>query len=189
MLVFVASAGMWMRSYWVDEEWAFAPKPPRVVEESGGLVRSKQWISSNRGRFTFGELYVADNMYLLQPLGYQRNRWGNSIDTTVAAMVPYYRKSFEMLGVKWQVAPANGGGSIAGVHLFSIGWWVLMLAAAILPLIWLRIEVPLWLRRRRERRLGGRICIRCGYDMRATPARCPECGSEPETKNLKPQPA
>jgi hypothetical protein len=32
-------------------------------------------------------------------------------------------------------------------------------------------------REQREHRLANRLCVRCGYDLRATPGRCPECGS------------
>ena len=52
-----------------------------------------------------------------------------------------------------------------GVHLL-----IPLAAAAVLP----AVRVRSLLRERRRKRHG--LCLACGYDLRATPGRCPECG-------------
>jgi hypothetical protein len=51
--------------------------------------------------------------------------------------------------------------------------WSVVAVSAILPAWWLVLRR----RWRRQRLRADRRCERCGYDVRATPERCPECGT------------
>ena len=52
-----------------------------------------------------------------------------------------------------------------------VPYWLPTLAAALLPSAWL------FRRRRRLTRARGGRCLSCGYDLRASQGRCPECGT------------
>ena len=68
----------------------------------------------------------------------------------------------------------GGGRAPSGGRYVNIPFWFIAVACAAPTVLLLRAE---W--RRRKSRPG--TCPACGYDLRATPDRCPECGAEPPT--------
>jgi hypothetical protein len=55
-------------------------------------------------------------------------------------------------------------------HILTIPYWFIVMLLLLLPVARLRR----W-DKARVRRLANQ-CVQCGYDLRATPQRCPECG-------------
>jgi hypothetical protein len=97
--------------------------------------------------------------------------WDSGMSSEVAE--PTNRLGFTSYG-SWKVRSTNELGSAersTGNILFP-HWFAVALFAAL----------PAWqlarLHRRRMAKREGR-CSKCGYDLRATPERCPECGAVP----------
>ncbi len=84
------------------------------------------------------------------------------------------------LGFKWILEPPLNAGASPGSDVFwqmMIPLWPIATLCAVGPLFWLR--------NRGRRKHAAGYCFTCGYDLRATPNRCPECGTIPS--NLKSQ--
>jgi hypothetical protein len=165
LLLCIATCFLWPRSYrWSDQ---FIWTHPR----------GQRSILSNDGHL-FLSLFRAD--WSRQPqntlgLRYQRD---TSFPTSAAIFGRLYvYPDPRNLTVTW-----NGAGfgyqkflRYDGVRniSFAAPFWSIALATVLLPVAWITRRL------RSRRRHGPGLCPSCGYDLRASPAKCPECGTIP----------
>jgi hypothetical protein len=82
---------------------------------------------------------------------------------------------FDVLGVNFGGTRGPDGSILWNL---AVPYWLITSLAIVLPAA--RADGWRRERRRRRRQRDGR-CPHCGYDLRATPQRCPECGAPAAT--------
>jgi hypothetical protein len=105
-----------------------------------------------------GEPFSSDGPRFVQPFGIGAFSFSNG-----PALMTRNSRELERAEVMWiQLTAPN---------------WLLMLACGLYPLLRLLVIIR---KRRRASLKTGHQCKACGYDLRATPQQCPECGTKTE---------
>jgi hypothetical protein len=150
LLLCVGTCALWVQSQWYcDFLWI---RPNRVHGLQVHVARSRMWIATTS----------SDEPDL------DADNWAGSIDR-ISPGIGVYSKPWD-------------DGTIG----FSSGSWF----SSLRDNTYHYVAFPLWLpvglfclavgiRVARKRRLLTGVCSVCGYDLRATPDRCPECGAVP----------
>ena len=170
LLLCLGTAGLWVRSYVVSDGASYVGQPT-------GLYA---W--SERGRLGLSVNSSASSRPSRSP-GWQVNHWPPGVLSTVR-VDPGLRWDHHLLGFAWS---ATRGGTTPRVLIgpgswrtttFWPGWTVGVPHVAV---VLASGAAGVWLVRRLavSRRRGLGQCVTCGYDLRATPGRCPECGAVP----------
>ena len=159
---------LWVRGKWVSDILLYV---------TGGSRTSSQttWMAGNgAGGIALLEFHASSSDIDSpgQPLGYQRRRRRPQY----AGMPPEWESVLHGPGFAWFAQESNPYGGQQGMYGVIVpAWFVLMLLAAFPT-----ARLLLYLRRGRRHRAG--LWPACGYDLRATPGRCPECGAAASVK-------
>jgi hypothetical protein len=167
LLLCIATAALWVRSLQTRDTAIFNPTPPP------GETRVQWHLSAAAGQTRV--------MRVRGPVAFARgaNRvwWSEPLDGQ-----PWW---FIGTGSKWGLLGAsvhNGGtgvdATIGPRTTFRVSYWAVVLPLW-LPTLLFAVLPTVWCLRRRRAPAAPNACQACGYDLRATPDRCPECGTIP----------
>ena len=173
-----AAAALWARGYFtvdVAELWA-------GVSTYGNVTNRIYRVSSGRGVVAFTFTY---QFYVLPTLPRGATRWPpvrsrRYVHRTLRPDQFYLarRAIWQRIGfyVNSNDFTRRGDNGQVLAHSVDRGlrlpYWLIVLATGVLPILYLR-RLGRLVRRYRYRH---GLCPGCGYDVRATPDRCPECG-------------
>jgi hypothetical protein len=164
--IFVTSVWWWIRSYWHYD----------VAGHSSGHYGS--WIETRNG--TLNVLRVSSQRYS-RPAGWHYQTTRAELVSPPLRPFPLDRRgTFAGFIVRRTVmdeylsegiyAPPPGG-SYTTTYTVAGPFWLIAILSSVLPAAWLMARV-----RHRNRRMNNR-CTICGYNLRASNDRCPECGT------------
>jgi hypothetical protein len=156
LLLCVATVALWVRGYFYQDGFGYTRK-------AGGQFRS--WGLSNFGGSV---IYMSASGALTRRDPEPGWTWGSGAKRADSFLVRWSHYGF------WGFSSNMYGGAADGGIPFTqagVPHWFIVLITGMLPA---GRGIRFWLRNRRN---YGTFCRKCGYDLRATPDRCPECGA------------
>jgi hypothetical protein len=161
LLLCVATALLWARSYFVSDWLGYIHYSPGVPSEDHHLY--VQAVSGTAVITGGGD--PAKNFSHTRWVWRRTDPWDHSLGPDGPALL-------RAVGIGWENERVLMTGETSWAVQVRLGWFVLLSALTTLLLALRRRGAG----RPREGRCGG-----CGYDLRATPERCPECGAVART--------
>jgi hypothetical protein len=154
LLLFAATVALWIRTYWRDDQITIYSRYSTATQPSALI-----FITASYPYFTRAGFY--------QSFPIRRNF--HQFDQFLRLTIMHRTKGVYVRCLGFAFS-SNLESSVAPPCRFvwvGIPLWFPLVVSSITPALWL-------LKRKTRAKIGK--CVICGYDLRATPDRCPECG-------------
>ena len=158
LLLLLATLSLWIRSHWYQDRLTFARTTRFTINSHRGVLSfSRQW-------FTDGPWQGPRHFHPLDP---EPLTLRSASTENIAALRPPWTFT------KWPDSHLGTSGQVLSSHGLTVTFphYLPALLALIFPTL---LAFNLYRRRRARAR---NLCPTCSYDLRATPDRCPECGT------------
>jgi hypothetical protein len=147
LLLCIAATALWVRSHFIADQ----------LSKTGSA--GYELIDSDHGVIAY--VVAHESSPLDPPSPWRRHSvhgtFGGGFDTNLGSSIS-----------NWTVHTVS-----VRAHSWWISHWMVVIATAAAPLL----RLPRVCNRTRARRHQKGLCLACGYDLRASPSICPECGA------------
>jgi hypothetical protein len=177
LLACLSFVGVGIRSFWALDQWLYyldQVQPPTVSLE-------RMIVQSGLGGIQFQHDISAYSYGVGNQPPQRTSGFGHRAYPAEYPQPPAQVGARTILGFYFGHGilplPGDPGANTERYLLIVVPIWSLIVLTAVLPVMgFIR-----WRRERRRARIEAGLCLTCGYDLRATPDRCPECGTVPES--------
>ena len=175
LLFCLAIGAVWIRSYLLFSQ-RFEVRRCQMIGQA--LRYSTFQLYLSEGAFQYGNAwYDISDVHLISamwPTGKSSLQFSHSNVGGVLYISPSHG-SISGIAISY-TPPSPAKGQVAQID-GRMPYWVLVTLLSLLPILWI---ARFRRQRARDRLNPSEFCIRCGYDLRATPQQCPECGVIPQ---------
>jgi hypothetical protein len=172
LLLCTATCVLWVRSQWVQDSVG-----RDMTNGHGDCVFEIDVSSLSVGPFvSIFKFKTPVRLRDIRALAYDKSNalsaWASDPRRTYSYSRPQPWPSTQWVGLQGTRSESGSGILYPGMEYeYFVPWYLIALGTGIPAIAFIAIRL-----RRSSRPVAG-VCNRCGYDLRATPDRCPECGS------------
>lgn len=185
LAISIAVAALWVHGHFALDglhlrRYSYSPPNQTIRQIEIWSVDGELWISIHTSRtYPIAEEQAAMERDAWDHAGLSKKvSWSSDPTKGYPFNPPWWSHQFpKRWGFTYEpiAHTANWDGQIVrdDFQQFGLPHWSVLVVFLFLPICWLGRRI------RKYRRAAANLCRNCGYDLRATPERCPECGTVP----------